>query len=139
MGHQLIPRDGTPHLPPAEIVERLQDAFEYVSSDAKAGAEQVADMIAHMRRMKAGFKKRKEPPPMVAEIDRQISRLEGVRSEATNIVVIGDPLNEDASFAFTAIPGEDLIVGYGNAQHEDAAAPLVTRAAEILGYSMERI
>ena len=122
-----------------EIVERLCDVFEYVSSDAGVGAEQVGDMIAHLRRMKAGLKKRKELPPMAAEIDKQIARLEATRAEAVNIVVIADPLDEDASFSFTALPGDDLMIGYANAQHEATATPLVERAAEALGYTMKLI
>ena len=139
MGHQLSPQKGASHLTPKEIVDRLCDAFEYVSSDAGVGAEQVGDMIAQLRRMKAGFKKRKDPPPMAAEVDKQLDRLEKVKSEALNIVVIDDPLDEDASFSFTAIPGDDLMIGYANAQHESVASPLVKRAAEAIGYNVTLI
>ncbi len=139
MGHQLSPRNDSPHLTPTEILERLRDEFAYVNSDAKAGSDQVGDMLAHLRRMKANFEKRREPPPMAAEVEHQISRLEAVRSEAISIVVIDDPLNEDASFSCTVIPGDDLIVGYASAQHEQSATPLVKRAAEALSYSMTLI
>ena len=139
MGHQLSPHDDTSYLTPKEIVDRLCDVFEYVSSDASVGAEQVGDMITQLRRMKSGFKKRKELPPMAAEVDKQIARLEEVQAEALNIVVIDDPLDENASFSFTALPGDDLLIGYASAQHEKTAAPLVKRAAKALGYTVKLI
>jgi len=41
------------------------------------------------------------------------------------------------SFSFAVIPGDDVIIGYANARHEQIATPLVMRAAEALNYEVE--
>lgn len=139
MGHRLKPHDGMPYLAPAEVVDRLRDSFGHVDADADAGVDHVGDMIAHFLRMKAGYERWKEPPPYAAEIDAEIERLEAVRSEAVSVVVTENPADEDTSFSFDVIPGEDIVIGYANARHEQVATPLVLRAAESLNYKAEAL
>ena len=139
MGHRLKPNIGMPHLAPSEVVERLRDSFTHVDADRDAGADHVGDMITHFLRMKAGYERWKEPPPYAAEIDEQIARLEAVRSDAVSVEITENPADEDTSFSFAVIPGEDIVIGYANAQHEQVATPLVLRAAEALNYQVEGI
>jgi hypothetical protein len=63
--------------------------------------------------------------------------LEAVRSDAVSVEITENPADEDTSFSFVVIPGEDIVIGYANAQHEQVATPLVLLAAEALNYQVE--
>lgn len=139
MTHRLKPRRSSSIRSLNQLVEALREAFPIVDVDRERGADHIGDMIAHFLRVKQGYSRWKDPPPLAAEIDAAIERLDGLRNNAAFILVAEDEFDEDRQITFNLVPGEPIIVGYGNQKHQDAAGRIATRVAEILGYDAEEI
>ncbi len=133
MGHRLTPTQRAPHRL-RELVESLREAFPVVETDKDKGSDHVGDMIAHFLKVKAGYSRRKNPPPQAAEIDAMIQRLEVLRHNAAFVTIADDEFDEDQCVSFNLVPGEDVIIGYANQRHQDIASALTERIAEVLGY-----
>src|SRR5687767_7047007 len=107
VAHRLDPPSGQPHLPPAEVVRRLEGEFGFVDADADAGAEHVAGMIRQLERMGC--------PDSVIEECRQR------QVPAVRVTVADSPEFTDEYVSFVAMPDEGLFVGYHSAEHEQRA------------------
>jgi hypothetical protein len=125
VAHRLELADGSPHLPPAEVIQRLEAEFAVVEADAAAGAEHVAAMIRQFERMGV--------PEAVIDEHRQM------QPAAVHLVVADDPNPGEAYLSFAALPGQGLFVGYSSGQHEEAAGPLLARCCRVLGYQPELV
>jgi hypothetical protein len=118
------------------VVRRVRDEFGYADANREAGADHVGDMIAHYVRVKARYARWKNPPPDAAELDGEISRLEGIRQDAIMLTFGDDPASEYAYVSLAILPEEPLFIAYCSRQHEEEASPLVRRIASILSYQV---
>ena len=120
MAHRLSPVTDGNYLEPKEIVRRMRAEFNYVQADADAGTEVVADMLKQFERMKA--------PITIIEAHR------AMLGKSISIEVYDREDYEYDYLTFTAMPKNDLLIGYSSLQHEEAAAPLLERVCKILRY-----
>ncbi len=139
MAHRLIPTNCASAQRLDELIATLREAFPFVTADREKGSDHIGDMITHYLQMKAGYARWKNPPPLAAEIDPMIERLNGLRENAAFIVVSDDEHDEDRSITFNMVPGEEIIVGYANQKHQNAAGPIAIRVAEVLDYNIKEI
>lgn len=136
MGHRLTPPAQPSHSLDV-LISALREAFPIVEADVEQGSNHIGDMIAHLQKVKAGYARWKTPPAEAAEVDSEIRRLEGLRSNAAFITVATDASNENLVISFNLVPGEDVIVGYANEAHEQAATAIVGKIADVLGYRVD--
>lgn len=122
VAHRLDPPSGQPHLPPAEVVRRLEGEFDFVDADADAGAKHMSGMIRQLERM--------------GRPDSQIEEFRQRQVLAVRVTVADSPEFTDEYVSFVAMPGEGLFVGYHSAEHERRAAPLLERCGWALGYEI---
>jgi hypothetical protein len=120
--HRLDPIEGKPYLSPAEVVHRLEVEFSHVERSAEAGAKHVAAMIRQFEGMM-----------MPAGI---IDAFKEFQPFAIQVVVADSPDYAEAFLSFVAMPEHGLFIGYHSDDHEQAAASLLERCREALGYQV---
>lgn len=138
MGHRLTPPEGSTRSL-CDLVNSLREAFPFVQADKEAGSDHIEDMIATFLKIKAGYARRKIPPPQAVEIDITIQRLEGLRERAAFITVADDEFDDDRCVSFNLVPGEDVLIGYANQTHQDVASAITRRIADVLGYCLAEL
>jgi hypothetical protein len=119
--HRLEPLEGRPYLDPEEIARRLREEFASCEVDAEQGQEDVREMLAKLREMRA--------PKAV------IDQVAAGRDRSLRITV-ADESGSDDSLSFMVRPDDAILIGYFSAEHQTATRPLVERCALALGYEV---
>lgn len=133
MSHSLIPTDSTPRRSLDEMLELLRDEFDIFGVDRDRGDDLISDMIAHwlmMKRTRESWNK----PGDTTELDAMIERWSSHRGNAAYVVVADVDNDEDRCVDLNLVPGEEILIGYANARHEELSEPLARRIARTLGY-----
>jgi hypothetical protein len=129
MAHQLWPPEGTPYLSVDEVLRRWRDAFGHVLTDPAAGRAQMDETIAYLAGMVGGGHFTRE----------DLERARRNRDLAVQ-VHLADAAQPGLAYLETVVtPETEILFGYTGGDHEDAAAPLVERAAAALGYESELV
>lgn len=117
---KLLPPEGGDVLQVADVIRRLKNEFSIVHTDAEAGRDHIADIIAATLRFSDRVPGKQE----------RIAWLLSVQESAV-YVSFGDDLAVSASCCVK--PDSELF--FGNPDEVDGPArPLVERAASVLGY-----
>lgn len=134
MSHSLTPPESTPIASLSEMLQRLSAEFAVFKSDRERGDDMIGDMIAHWLKLKKTWESRGKPRD-TTELDEMIARWQTHRGNAAYCVAADIDGDEDRCIAFNLVPGEEILVGYANAQHEELSTPLTKRVASALGYN----
>jgi len=130
MAHQLWPEEGAPFLTVEEVLERWRAVFAYVDADPAAGRAQMDETIAYLQRMVGGNKY--FTPEELAKARRD-------RDHAVRVRLADAAQHGDVYLETLVTPEAEILFDYADGFHEDAAAPLVERAARALGYQLELV
>lgn len=134
MSQSLTPGEDTPSRTLDEMLDLLRCSFRVVQFDREMGDEHIQSMIEHWNRMKLGYARHKNPPPAAAQIDAHIKEANRKVGNAAFVLVADDPNDEDQSVRFNLVPDDEILIGFANRAHEDAATGLVERIAVVLEY-----
>ncbi|MGY8769163.1 MAG: hypothetical protein ACKVH8_12155 [Pirellulales bacterium] len=137
MPHSLTPNANTPKRTLDELLHVLRDNFSVFESDRDKGDQHITQMIGHWQRMLDGYKRWKDPPPQIGELQSQMERFSALRGNAAFVVVAADEYNEDLAVSFNLIPDEEILIGYANQTHQDMATQISFRVATVLCYDVE--
>ena len=116
------------------MLELLRVEFAIFQCDRGRGDALISDMLAYWLRMKRTRESWKKPGD-TTELDAMIDRWSSHRGNAAYVLVADVIDDEDRCVHFNLVPGEDILIGYANAKHEELSKPLAQRVAGILGYS----
>lgn len=72
MLHCLTPNADTPKRTLDELLDILREKFAVFDSDRDKGDQHINQMIEHWQRMLDGYKRWKDPPPQIIELESQI-------------------------------------------------------------------
>lgn len=134
MPHSLTPNADTAKRTLDELLGVLLENFAVVDIDRARGDQYIDQMLAQWQRMLDGYKRWKEPPPQVGELESQMAKFSSYRGNAAFVQVGEEANNADLTVAFNLIPGEEIIIGYANQTHQDRATPIALGVASKLGY-----
>jgi hypothetical protein len=133
MAHSLVPTESTPRRSLDEILELLRGEFPVFDADRKRGDDIISEMIACWLRMKRTRESWNKPGDTNG-LDSMIEHWSAIQGNAAFVVVADVDNDEDRSIAFNLVPGEEILIGYANAKHEESSEPLTKRVAQTLGY-----
>lgn len=115
------------------MLQLLCDEFSVFDVDRDRGNELISDMITHWLKMKRTRESWNKPGDTTG-LDSMMERWSAHRGNAAYVFVADVENDEDRRVHFNLVPGEQILIGYANAQHEELAEPLVRRIAQTLGY-----
>ncbi|MCA8986556.1 MAG: hypothetical protein KDA78_02885 [Planctomycetaceae bacterium] len=133
MSHSLTPTDTTPLAPLDDMLERLREEFPVFESDRERGEDIIGDMIAHWLKMKRTWESWSKPGD-TTELSELITHWQNHRGNAAYCVVADVDSDEDRCITFNLVLGEEILISYANARHQELSTPLTKRVASTLGY-----
>lgn len=139
MPHSLTPTTDTPARTLNELLEALRDNFTVFDFDPERGDQHIDQMVAQWQRMLDGYKRWKEPPPQAAEIESQMQKFSALRGSAAFVLLGDSDTDDDLTVSFNLIPGEEILIGYANQDHQDRATPVSLRVASVLCYDAKLV
>lgn len=125
MGHELTPKNEA-FLPVEEVIKRLQREFAFVDVSREQALEQIDGMLKYGEQIAAQV-------PEAAAIS---ARLRQVRDHSVMIGLADKRRFGKAYLNFLLKPGHPISIDYEGGKHEDAAKPLLERAASALDYEI---
>jgi hypothetical protein len=130
VAHQLWPPEGAPFLSVDEVLRRWRETFAHVVADPAAGRAHMDETIAYLAGMVGGNQ---------YFTPEDLERACRNRDLAVH-VRLADAADASVAYLETVItPESEIFFDYTGGDHEDAAAPLVERAAASLGYESELV
>lgn len=115
------------------MLELLRVEFEIFDVDRDRGDDLISDMIAHWLTVKR-TRENWNRPGDTSELDAMIERWSSHRGNAAYVVVADVDDDEDRCVDFNLVLGEEILIGYANARHEELSEPLARRIARTFGY-----
>ena len=116
-------------LAPNEIVQRMKQEFKVVDASFERGHTQVEEIVKYWRSVRG-----RRSGDRLKAVDERIANLLSSQHQSVAIRFCDDP---DSRYGYQETllrPGENIVFGYENREHEKASRPLITRAARVLGY-----
>ncbi len=112
----------------------MRDNFAVFDFDREMGDLHIDQMIKAWQRMLDGYRRWKELPPQVAELESLMEKFSALRGSAAFVLVADDADDEDLAVRFNLIPDEEILIGYANQSRQDKATPISLRVASVLCY-----
>jgi hypothetical protein len=129
--HRLALAQNLPWWPTWVVIQKLQDEFGFFESDDHIGIRYAESLVRHLERLqnREHWTRRQE---QIEQLSERLSQSLYVR--------YGDEPNSPVEFLETLLlPSTPIVFRYLSEAHAEAAYPLVTRTAQVLGYSISEL